>query len=95
MKEVNGRSYPLWSQFVDRKESFIGKLLEDHDLGMVLQTTITDVELVPNGSDSAFFRVKGKDFECGLDVRYGGIVGGDVGWITFSGYGGHSWRIQA
>lgn len=93
--ETNGRTYPLWSQFVERKSEFIGKVLEDHDLGMVMSTTITDVELVLNGDESAFFRVVGEHFSCGFDVNHGGLVGGDKGWITFSGYGGHTWRIQS
>jgi hypothetical protein len=36
----------------------------------------------------------GQDFACGFDVKYGGVTGGDPGWITFSGYGGHTWRIH-
>ena len=93
---VNGRDYPMWSQFVEKKDDFIGKTLEDHDSmsTIPLSTTITDVTLEPNGDSSAFFRVVGKDFTCGFDVKYGGIAAGDEGYLTFSGPMGHTWRIK-
>ena len=92
--KVNGRHYPLWSQFVKRKKEWIGGILEDHDMGMIVSTKITDIDLVPNGETSAYFCVEGVDFGCGFDVKYGGIIGGEKGWITFSGYAGHMWRIK-
>ena len=99
---VNGKKYPLWGQFVGRKQEFIGGVLEDFgdkwDRTMYgcegARTKITDVALIPNGKDSAFFSVAGEDFTCGFDVRSGGITDGAEGWLTFSGYGGHIWRIQ-
>ena len=98
---VNGREYPLWSQFVEGKEKWIGGTLEDRgdsmDRALGLEgggTEITDITLEPNGKDSAAFSVDGKDFSCGGDVGYLGITGGEKGWITFSGYGGHTWRIK-
>ena len=91
---VNGKEYPLWSQFVERQKEWIGGILEDHDMGMLMKTEITGIELVPNGDDSAFFSVDGKDFSCGFDVNYGGIQAGEEDWLTFSGYGGHTWRIK-
>ena len=97
--KINGRYYPLWSKFVHQKAEFIGRKLQD--MGepgdpQGAETTITDVTLKPNGNDSAMFMVDGEDWGCGFDVRFGG-VGGDQepGWITFHGYGGHTWRIQA
>ena len=100
--EVNGRVYPMWSQFVEGKQSFIGGILEDSgdslDRSMFsvkpAQTKITDIQLCPNGKDSAFFKIVGEDFECGFDVAYGGIGAGESGWITFYGYGGHEFRIK-
>lgn len=98
--EVNGKDYPLWSQFVERKEEWIGGILEElqdsfpQGVGKASQTEITDITLTPNGDDSAKFNVEGKDYGCGFGVEYGGVVGGEDGWITFSGYGGHLWRIQ-
>lgn len=99
--EVNGKEYPLWSQFIERKDEWIGGILEDsgdsfdRKMGMKnSQTIITDINLKPNGKNSAFFEVEGKDFGCGFDVQHGGITAGEEDWLTFYGYGGHSWRIK-
>ncbi len=99
--EINGRFYGLWGQFVENKDQFIGGQLEDtgDSIGRAMgaekiATTITDVRLEPNGTDSAYFSVIGKDFSCGFDVRHGGIGADDEGWLTFSGYMGHTWRIK-
>lgn len=98
---VNGKHYPLWSQFVERKKEWIGGILEDFgdDMDVMLgckpiKTEIIDIALTPNGETSAFFGVGGKDFTCGFDVRVGGIVAGEDDWLTFSGYGNHKWRIK-
>ena len=107
MKEkiINGKYYPFWQQFVDKKEMWIGELLQDFgdsmdrslfpDVANGATTTIIDIDLKPNGEDSAYFEVIGKDFSCGSDVQYNGIIAGEEGWITFSGYGGHKWRIKS
>ena len=100
--KVNGKEYPLWGQFVEKQEEWIGGTLEEFGDridkvifdGESMKTKITGIELRPNGEDSAFFEVFGEDFSCGFGVRYGGILGGEDGWITFSGYGGHQWRIK-
>lgn len=89
---VNGKHYPLWSQFITGKEKWVGGTLQDLD-GMS-PVKITDITLKPNGETSAYFAVEGTDYTCGFDVQYGGIVPGEDGWLTFSGYGGHTWRIQ-
>lgn len=102
MIEINGRKYPLWSQFVEKKDKFIDGVLEDFGDSMdrrifeveSVTTTITDILLKENGKDSAWFEVSGKDFNCGFDVKVGGITAGEEGYITFSGYGGHTWRIK-
>lgn len=104
MKEeiiINGKRYPLWSQFVINQKDWIGGTLSDSGDSMdramnrgTLTTTITNIELKVNGEKSAMFMVNGEKFSCGFDVKYGGIIGGDDGYITFSGYGGHSWRIK-
>jgi hypothetical protein len=75
MEKINGKHYPLWSQFVERKDEWIGGKLVNEDMGLVAETTITDIELVPNGEESAFFRICGKDFNYGFDVHYGGVSG--------------------
>jgi len=98
---VNGKEYPLWSQFVERQNEWKGGILEDFgdnfDRGMganPMVTEITGISLKPNGKDSAFFTVEGKDFRCGFDVKGGGITAGEEGWITISGYGSHTWRFK-
>jgi len=100
--EVNGKFYPLWGQFVEKEGEWIGGTLQEvQDSFPVLSvdsqldgTDITGIELKPNGEGSAFFEVSGKDYSCGADVRHLGIIGGEEGWITLSGYGGHTWRIK-
>lgn len=99
---INGKEYPMWSQFVEKQEEWIGGTLMDggdnidRRMGAEpITTTITGIELKPNGEDSAFFSVIGEDFECGFDVQFGGIGGNqEDGWLTFSGYGGHTWKIK-
>jgi len=100
--EVNGKFYPMWGNFVENKSKFIGGILDesgdsvDRALGFEnAQTIITDITLEPNGDDSAYFSVVGEKFSCGFDVHHGGVTMGEHGWITFSGYGGHSWRIKS
>ncbi len=93
-KSVDGKVYTLWNQFVEQKGKWIGGVLEDHDMGQLSATEITDITLEPNGKDSAMFSVEGKEWGCGFDVRHGGISEGEKGWITFSGYAGHKWRIK-
>jgi hypothetical protein len=92
---VNGRRYAMWSGFVNRKEAFIGARMIDTDMGRVAETVVTDITLEPNGGESAFFTVHGKEFDCGFDVKYGGVSSAKPGWIEFHGYGGHTWRIES
>lgn len=92
--EVNGKFYGLWGNFVQTKERFIGKTLEKFVFQEVLTTKITNITLAPNGTDSAFFEIVGTDFSCCFDVNFGGITSGDLGWITFAGYGNQAFRIK-
>lgn len=102
MLKINGKYYPLWSQFIEKKEKWIGGTLKDFgdsmDRSMGYEggtTIIKDIELVPNGKTSAYFRIIGKDFNCGFDVQHGGISSeGEEGWLTFSGYGGHKFAVK-
>jgi hypothetical protein len=107
MITINGKEYPLWSQFVERKKEWIGCLLEDQgdsmDRAMGIKsgvTKITDIQLNPNGEDSAFFLIVGEDFSCGFDVKYGGVTIlevlklGQEGYINFSGCSGHTFRFK-
>lgn len=98
-KNVNGDS--LWNQFVEKQQIYIGGILEDFGdsmdniLGLEPVTTnITGIQINPNGDNSFFFLIKGIDFDCGFDIGYGGIVEGDMDWITFCGYGNHRFRIK-
>jgi len=98
--EVNGTFYPMWGTFIKNKDQFIGGILGEYDNSYehgYEETIITDITLEPNGKDSAFFTVVGKDFSCGFDVRYGGVSGSvknNSKWITFNGYMGHTWKIK-
>jgi hypothetical protein len=94
---VNGRQYPMWSQFVHKKDEWIGGVLEDfgeYSATPKYRTEIVDIRLKPNGEKWAYFEVVGKDFTCGFDVQYGGVIGGEDGYITFSGFHNHIWRIK-
>jgi len=93
---VNGKEYPLWGQFVEKQDEWIGGTLKETGYGETITTKITGIHLTPNGDDSAFFTVEGEDFDCGFDVQYGGIGGddGDKDWLIFHGYGGHTWKMK-
>jgi len=97
---INGRAYPLWSQFV-QDPAWIGGDLQDLDLDSgCAMTKIVRISLEPNGHDSAVFSVDGPKWGCGCDVRYLGVDCHPTkddeagGWIAFIGYGGHKWRIR-
>lgn len=72
---VDGKVYSMWESIVERKQQFIGKTLKEYDdrTDQVFQTTVVDITLTPNGTDSVYFKVVGKDGSCGFDVEYGGI----------------------
>ena len=93
---VNGKYYPLWSQFIEKKLEWVGADLFDYDMGLHAQTKIKDIELRANGKDSAYFEVVGEDFSCGFDVQHGGVGGQSKTGkgISFCGYGGHQWEIS-
>jgi len=98
---INDKTYPLWDQFVEKKEGWIGGLLEDSGdsmdraMGMKdARTEIIDIQLNPNGKDSAFFEIVGKKFSCGFDVQCGGVTAGEEDWITFSEYGDYTFRAK-
>lgn len=102
MDLVNGKEYPLWGRFIDRKEEWLGGTLEDFgdsfDRRMGYKGTIamiTNITLVPNGEEHAFFEIHTDKGGFGFSTSVGGI-GGDQEepWLTFSGYGGHKFRIK-
>ena len=102
--KINGKYYHMWEEFVDKKDEWIGGILEDQDDDPFIrpqsqrerQGKITDIRLEPNGEDSAAFFVDSEKGSCGFDVKVGGIDGHNCvnGWTAFSGYGGHRWRIR-
>jgi len=51
MKEVNGKVYPLWSQFENPK--WVGGKIYSHDMGTSVERTIKEIVLEPNGKESA------------------------------------------
>lgn len=75
MLEVNGKTYPMWSQFVEKKEKWVGGEMfsVDNMLGPAPPTRIIDVDLIPNGDDSAMICFRGEDYDCTSDVQYCGI----------------------
>jgi hypothetical protein len=76
LTEINGKVYPMWQQFVDKKSEWVGGSLINVDKIMgSAETVITDVRLVPNGKESAMIEFVGEDFTCSCDVRYCGIGG--------------------
>lgn len=102
MKAINGKHYPLWEYFVDKKEEWIGGVLECYgdsmDRQMGIEKTIAkiiNITLEPNGKDDAFFEIRTDKGGFGFSTEVGGI-GGDqeAPWLTFAGYGGHKFRIK-
>lgn len=98
---LDSNSYPLWRQFVEKQNMFIGGVLEDSGDTIdraqginSMQTKILGIKLEANGNDSAIFSVIGENFSCGFDVSVGAISDVDNEWITFSGVLGHTWRIK-
>ncbi len=86
--------FPLWDQLIDKKEDFIGCVLEDHEPGFPVSTTIvTDIRM-DSFNGSSIFVVEGKEFDCSFNVEYGGVTGGEAGWLTFARYGGATHRIK-
>lgn len=106
MEPINGKVYPLWGQFVDRKDEWIGGALES--FGAVVDrvngktsaiTTIEDIIMEPKGTTSAIFKIVGKDFTCESDVKFLAIdttkfPSPDKDFLTLHGEGGHIFRFK-
>jgi len=100
---INGKRFPLWSQFVRDKEKWIGGILTETCSGPEFppdlpkpSTKIVDIVLRPLGKDSAEFLVIGEEFECGGDVRFVALdpMKFEDEKFAFAGYGGHEWTIE-
>lgn len=89
MITIDGKSYPLWSQFVEGKSEWIGGTLEEFGDAFTegAVTTITDITLAKHGEDDGnevWFTIHGKDFDEGFNIQYGGISpGSEEGWLNF------------
>ncbi len=96
MITINGKSYPLWSQFVEQKERWIGGTVEEPSDGIAPggSTEITDISLEEQENGGVFFTVHGKDFNESFDIQYGGVGGPfEKGWVGFRGVCG-GFRIR-
>lgn len=96
MEPVNGKVYPFWGQFVDNKKDWIGGTMKDvdADMGEAEETTICDIEITPNGPDSAFVNWIGKDYACGGDVQFLGVDGtGPEGWLKICRLYGRDYHL--
>jgi hypothetical protein len=90
---VNGKTYPMWGQWVEKKESFIGAEIADMDADGIA-AKITDVQLVPNATDSAMLVIStaaGWDAAC--DVKYLALGSPEPGVLDLVGFGGWHMRI--
>lgn len=97
MEAINGKTYPMWGQFVEKKAEWIGGELQEFDnvMGEAPVTEIIDVTLNASGEDSAIISFHGKDYSCGYDVKYCGIAGeGRPGWLTISSQWGDRFQIR-
>jgi hypothetical protein len=88
---IDGKSYPLWSKFVEDK-TWVGGTLEELPDSFCdgASTEITDISLAKSshsGSDLPFVTIHGKNFNVCFRVDTGGVTGGtndDTGdWIDF------------
>jgi hypothetical protein len=100
MITIDGKSYPLWSQFVEKKSEWIGGILEEigDQFCKGSTTEITDITLEKDEDwgNVVVFTVHGKDFDCGFNIEYAGIDASNIvgNWIAFHGYGDFNFRIK-
>lgn len=82
---MTDKHYPMYQQFVDQKDKWIGGTLVELSDGITdeAETEIEDVRIDRNENYDAF-EVVGKDFSCSFNTMYGGVGGGQDGWIKFS-----------
>ena len=85
---IDGISYPLWNQFVEKKDEWIGGELFEYNYS----TIIKDISLTKE-SNAIVFRVTGEAFSCAFNIAYGGVVPGNNDSISFSAYS-MSFRIK-
>ena len=102
---INGKIYPMWQQFVQKKDEWIKGTLTDlgdkfdkmfYPAGeFPMETIITDITLTMGSPDSAILIFHGKDFDCGSDSQYLCIIPDkDCEGLKFGGFAGHEWIIS-
>ena len=94
----------IYEQMVEKKQEWIGgELQELTDSyprvidGCSPKTKIIDITLTDNGGNYPFFMIHGENYDCGFATDVGGVMGMpgmEEGWLCFSGYGGHEFRIK-
>lgn len=94
----------ILKEIVEHKNLFVGGLLQDFgddlrrftdDLSRKVRYRMLETRIVHISLTRGFFKVDGKKFSCGFDMESGNIIYRERGWITFRGFLGHQWRIQA
>lgn len=75
MITLNGKSFPLWSQFVEKKNEWIGGTLEEFGDQFCDGATseIIDITLDKEESGDVSLTFHCKDFDESFNVQYGGI----------------------
>jgi hypothetical protein len=80
---INGKYYPMWQQFVDKKAQWVGGKIFNIDMGMTAEAKLTDIRLKPNGDDSAMIVFdciyEGKPDAWSIDVSVAGIGANNTG----------------
>lgn len=102
--KITLEQYPEIQKLIIEKARYIGwKLIDSGDAmdrgildGRTTSTVVTDILFeLSEDSTIASLTIKGKDFDCGVNVKYGGVRnyndGADI--IHFYGYMGHSFTI--
>jgi len=103
--KISLEQYPDIQRLVANKAKYIGwKLTDSGDAmdrrmfgGETVGTIVTDILFeLDDDQTSASLTIKGKDFDCGVNVKYGGGVrkfSDDADAVHFYGYMGHSFVI--
>jgi hypothetical protein len=76
----------MWKEIVEQKEKWIGGILEefpDPPFSESLQTVIQNIKLFDEDGDTILM-FECADFDECFNIKYGGVVAGEEGWITFS-----------
>ena len=93
MKPINGKVYPMWSQFCGPNTKWVGGLIYDHDMGDCIKKPLKEIRLEPNGNESAMLVFDiGESDPWFSDVKAIGRIEGkgpNGGLLLGRTYGGH------